>query len=191
MAVIVTAVTAVISAGLGGWLTIRAQDRLWRRDHQRQWRDIRLAAYTDHVNAVRAYVAYVLMPSTTISTVVRPVEPHDLMPFFDDSGTPYRERLEASKTALRLIADRSDTVRASNSLVHSARALAAARAGHDLDGIPADRFTQLWAAEREFVLHARAELGLASDFEIGARPAEAIAADDRSAAGLAAWVPES
>ncbi|MFF2555120.1 hypothetical protein ACFVUS_29235 [Nocardia sp. NPDC058058] len=190
MTVIVTAVTALISAGLGGWITLRAQDRLWRRDRQRQWRDIRLAAYTDHVNAVRAYVGYVLIPTTTITIVMRPIEPHDPMPFFDASGAVYRERLDATKTTLRLTADRSDTVRAANSMVRSARALAAARASHGLDSIPSERFTELWTAEREFVLHARAELGLANDFEIGDRPARAIAAGDRSAAALAAWVHE-
>lgn len=38
---------------IGGWLTVRDQDRLWRRDQDRQWRDIRLNAYTDFIGAAR------------------------------------------------------------------------------------------------------------------------------------------
>ena len=48
--------------------------------------------------------------------------------------------------------------------------LAADRAVHSIDDIPPERFEQLWSAEREFVLTAREEPGLASDFEIGGRP---------------------
>ena len=56
--VAVTAVTTLIAVALGGWLTGRAQDRIWQRDHQRQWRDIRLTAYTGYLTAFREYVAY-------------------------------------------------------------------------------------------------------------------------------------
>lgn len=52
----ITAVIALLGVLLGGWLSLRNQDRLWQRDHARQWRDIQLAAYKDFVVATRAYV---------------------------------------------------------------------------------------------------------------------------------------
>ena len=45
----ITATTTMLAVLIGGWLTVRAQDRLWRRDQDRQWRDIRLRAYTEFV----------------------------------------------------------------------------------------------------------------------------------------------
>jgi hypothetical protein len=166
----VTAAATLTAVLLGGWLTTRSQDRHWRRDHQRQWRDIRLAAYSEYVSAFREFVAYVLRPTTQVVAVPRPAEPYDLMPFFDQEGSTYRQRLEASKTAVRLICDRPEVVQACNAMVRHARLLAAERAGHDIDSVPAERFQDLWSAERQFVLAARIELGLAADFEIGDRP---------------------
>lgn len=190
--VTVTAVTTLMAVVLGGWLTIRAQDRLWRRDHQRQWRDIRLAAYTSYLTAFREYVAYVLQPTARVLAVPRPRTPNDLMPFFDETGSAYKERLEATKTALRLISGRSGVVRASNAMVRHARSLAAGRATHDIDAIPPERFERLWSAEREFVLAAREELGLASDFEIGDRPPHSGDAErgEMPVSPLATWVHE-
>ncbi|MGW4679421.1 hypothetical protein ACWEOS_13235 [Micromonospora taraxaci] len=152
--------TTLLAVLLGGWLTTRAQDRLWRRDDQRQWRDIRLTAYTTFLTAFREYVAYVLLPSARITAVPRPHSPHDLMPFFDEQGTRYKEQLEATKTELRLIAGRPEIVAASRTMVQQARLLAAARATHDADALPAERFDELWAAERRFVAAARRELAV-------------------------------
>jgi hypothetical protein len=77
-------------------------------------------------------------------------------------------------------------------MVRHARLLAADRSTHDVDAIPPERFEQLWSAEREFVLAAREELGLASDFEIGDRPprGEDAEPDETSVSPLAAWVHE-
>jgi hypothetical protein len=86
------------------------------------------------------------------------------MPFFDDDGSRYRERLESTKTALRLVAGRSEVVSGSSELVREARHLAATRAGNGVEAMPADRFDALWAAERRFIEVARAELGLPSAF---------------------------
>jgi hypothetical protein len=189
----VTAAATLISVMLGGWITVRAQDRLWRRDHQREWRDIRLTAYTSYLTAFREYVAYALRPTTRVLVVPRPRKPHDPMPFFDEAGSAYKERLEATKTALRLISGRPDVVRASNTMMRHARLLAADRATCDVDALPAERFERLWSAEREFVLAAREELGLLTDFEIGARPGqtEGIGRDDAAASPLAEWIHET
>ncbi|MFI6236819.1 hypothetical protein ACIBD9_24945 [Micromonospora sp. NPDC050784] len=160
----VTATTTLLAVLIGGWLTVRAQDRLWRRDQDRQWRDIRLNAYTDFIGAVREYVAFVLNPAARITAVPRPRDPSDLMPFFDDEGSRYRERLESTKTALRLVAGQVEVVSGSSELVRQARLLAATRAGSDAQALPADRFDALWEAERRFIEVARAELGLPSAF---------------------------
>jgi hypothetical protein len=187
-----TAVTTLIAVILGGWLTIWGQDRLWRRDHQRQWRDIRLAAYTSYLTAFREYIAYVLRPTTRVSTVQRPRKPYDPMPFFEDQGSVYKERLDAAKTALRLVSGRPDVVQASNEMVRQARLLAADRATHDIDALAPERFERLWSSEREFVLAAREELGLASDFEIGDRPLRGRDSerDGASKSPFAAWVQD-
>jgi hypothetical protein len=72
----ITAAIALIGVLLGGWLSLHNQDRLWRRDHARQWRDIRLAAYKDFVVASRAYVAYAAEPSAGVTAVPHPRVPN-------------------------------------------------------------------------------------------------------------------
>lgn len=160
----VTATTTMLAVLIGGWLTVRAQDRLWRRDQDRQWRDIRLNAYTDFIGAAREYVAFVLNPAARITAVPRPRDPGDLMPFFDDEGSRYRERPESTKTALRLVAGQPEVVSGSSELVRQARLLAAMRADSGVEALPANRFDALWEAERRFIEAARAELGLPSAF---------------------------
>lgn len=190
--VCVTAAVTLAAVALGGWLTSRAQDRLWRRDHLRQWRDIRLASYSSYLTAFREYVAYVLRPAAQVQAVPRPEARGELMPFFDEVGSAYKERLEATKTALRLISGGPDVVRASNMMVRHARLLAADRATCNVDAIPPERFEGLWSAERQFVLAARGELGLASDFEIGERPVQGANTDrdNEPVSPLAAWIHE-
>jgi hypothetical protein len=196
----ITAAATMLAVMLGGWLTVRAQDRLWRRDHERQWRDIRLSAYTDFIGAFREYVAFVLQPNARISAVPRPREPGDPMPFFDEVGTRYKERLESTKTALRLVTNRSTVVRASSAMVHQARLLAASRATHSIDTLPAPQFDALWAAEREFISEARAELGLTGRIELslyetspadGRSDVEVELADDVRREGIASDVGEA
>jgi hypothetical protein len=156
-----TAFATLVAVLLGGWLTVRAQDRLWARDQARQWRDIRLKAYTDFIGAFREFVALLLVPSTVVKAVARQDGEGDLMPFFDEAGSPYRERLEVTKTAVRLVAGSASVIEATNAMVHNARSVAAARASHDVGAVPAEQFRALWAAERAFVQAARAEIGLA------------------------------
>jgi hypothetical protein len=145
---------------LGGWLTIKNQDRLWRHDHARQWRDIRLAIYRDFLSAYREYIAFTLEPTASISAVPHPRKPGALMPYFDASGRPYKERLEATKTAVRLVSELPDTLNALDALVARARDVAATRATHDVGHTPAEDFQKLWEAERAFLKTARQELGL-------------------------------
>lgn len=163
--VVITASATLLAVVLGSWVTVRAQDRLWRRDHARQWRDIRLAHYGEFLAAFREFVAFVQLPTTKITTVRRQREPHDLVPLFDEAGSPYREKLEAAKTAMRLVSSRPEVVRASQTMLHYARQLAAERANTAPELTPSESFDRLWEAERAFVRQARDELGLDSVFD--------------------------
>jgi hypothetical protein len=85
-----TAIATLLGVLIGGWLSIRNQDRLWRRDSARQWRDIRLTAYTKFLAAFRAYVAFASEPTAKITAVPHPRISGELMPFFDERGTQYK-----------------------------------------------------------------------------------------------------
>ncbi|NKE59964.1 hypothetical protein FXN61_25455 [Lentzea sp. PSKA42] len=165
----ITATATMLAVLIGGWLTLRAQDRLWRRDQDRQWRDIRLNTYTEFINAFREYVAFLLQADAHISAVPRPRAPGDAMPFFDETGTKYKERLESAKTSLRLVTEQAGLIRASSAMVHQARKLAASRATRSVDELPSAEFDALWAHEREFITHARTELGLSNALLLAGR----------------------
>jgi hypothetical protein len=156
----VTAAVTLAAVLLGGWLTVRTQDRLWRRDHARQWRDIRLKAYGDYVTAFRQYIAFTLEPAAKIVAVPHPRRPGELMPFFDSDGRPYKERLEATKTQVLLVAESQTTLDAARRLLLHARRVAADRATHEVGQVPSETFERLWRAERSFVAAARQELGV-------------------------------
>jgi hypothetical protein len=174
----ITATATMLAVLIGGWLTLRAQDRLWRRDQDRQWRDIRLNTYTEFINAFREYVAFFLQADARISAVPRPRAPGEPMPFFDETGTKYKERLESAKTSLRLVTDQAALVRASSAMVHQARKLAASRATHEVDELPSAEFDALWACEREFITCARTELGLAGALPGSDRAVDKFATSD-------------
>ncbi|WP_157877960.1 hypothetical protein [Streptomyces torulosus] len=158
----ITAVVALLGVVLGGWLSIHNQDRLSRRDHARQWRDIRLAAYKEFAAAYRQYVAFVLDPSANITAVPNPRFPGELMPVFDQAGRPYKERLETAATAVRLVCESPDTLRATNNVVWSVRQIANTRATQSEAALPSETFIALWSVQQAFLLAARQELGLAA-----------------------------
>jgi hypothetical protein len=157
---VITGLVALVGVVLGGWLSLRNQDRMWQREHQRQWRDIRLSVCNEFLAANRRYVAYVLDPGASITAVPHPREPGRLMPFFNETGRPYKEALEAGFTAMRLVTQRPETVRAGVLFVNCAREVAAARATLSEADIPSQAFERLWAAEQDFINAVRAELGL-------------------------------
>ncbi|MEV5833527.1 hypothetical protein [Nocardia sp. NPDC052112] len=146
---------------LGGWLTIRNQERQWHRDHEREWRDIRLSTYNEFASAYRQYVAFAVEPSALISAVPHPQAPGELMPFFDEAGRPYKEKLESTWIALRIVCQSEQTVGTGLQILTAARQVAAARANHGASDIPAELFQQLWAAQDAFIAAARVELGVA------------------------------
>ncbi|MER6441310.1 hypothetical protein ABT275_33740 [Streptomyces sp. NPDC001185] len=159
---VITGLVALAGVALGGLLTLRNQDRAWQREHQRQWRDIRLTMCNEFLAANRRYVAYVLDPRASITAIPHPREPGSLMPFFDETGRPYKEALEAGFTAMRLVVERPETVRAGVTFVNRAREVAAARATRSEADIPSETFDSLWKAEQDFINAVRGELGLAS-----------------------------
>jgi hypothetical protein len=157
----ITALVTLLAVLLGGWLSVRNQDRLWHRDHARQWRDIRLGTYRDFLSAYREYIAFTLDPAAKIIAIPHPRHTGEMMPFFDEAGRPYKEKLEATLAAARLVSELPQTMDAIRELVRRARQVAAARAIHDPGETPAEEFEELWAAERVFAGFARRELGLA------------------------------
>ncbi|MER5978569.1 hypothetical protein ABT142_18935 [Streptomyces sp. NPDC001857] len=157
----ITAVVALVGVLLGGWLSLRNQDRQWRRDHARQWRDIRLAAYRDFVVAARAYATYAADPSAGITAVPHPRIADTFMPVFDAAGRPYAERLDASSTTVRLVSESPQTIRAAEAVVRAVRQIAAARAAHTgSPQLPVETFVALWSSLQAFLPAARQELGL-------------------------------
>ncbi len=166
----ITGGITLLAVLLGGWLSIRNQDRLWRRDTARQWRDIRLSAYSDFLSAYREYIAFTLEPTAKISAVPHPRKPGELMPFFDAVGRPYKEKLEATKTAVRLVSELPKTGDALDALVRRARRIAAQRATHGARDMPPEDFQELWDAEHKFLTAARQEMGLAKAWRTGPGP---------------------
>lgn len=156
----ITAVVTLLAVALGGWLSVRNQDRLWRRDHERQWRDIRLSAYKDFLSAYREYVAFAQEPTAKISAVPHPRRHGEMMPFFDKKGRPYKEKLEATTMSVSLVSERPETRDALFELIRRARIIAAARAMYSPGDIPDQAFQELFEAHNAFVFAARRELGL-------------------------------
>lgn len=162
-----TAVTGgitLLAVLLGGWLSVQNQDRLWRRDHARQWRDIRLTAYRDFLSAYREYIAFTLEPTANISARPHPRRPGDMMPYFDEIGRPYLEKLDATRTAVRLVSEFPETGDILDLLVRRARRIAAARATYGSEEIPDEDWQQLWASEHAFITAARQEISLPKEW---------------------------
>lgn len=157
----ITAVVTLLAVLLGGWLSVHNQDRTWRRDHSRQWRDIRLAIYQDFLSAYREYLAFVQDPAAKIAAVPHPRRSDEMMPFFDSEGRPHKERLESARMAVNLVSEFPETIDALLYLMQRVRNLAAARATHEPTGIPENLWDTLFAAHNSFVMATRRELGLA------------------------------
>jgi hypothetical protein len=142
----VTGLVTLLGVSLGGWLSVRNQDRMWRRDHARQWRDIRLSTYQDFLSAYREFFAFVLDPTAKITAVPHPRNKGDMMPFFDEHGRSYREKLETARMAVSLVSEHPETRDALLLLMRRVRNLAAARAAYSSPDIPSETFEALFAA---------------------------------------------
>lgn len=156
----ITAAVTLLGVALGGWLTVWNQDRVWRREYARQWRDIRLSAYKDFLSAYREYLAFVQDPSSKITAIPHPRRQDELMPFFDADGRPYREKLESARMGVTLVSQEPGTRDAVFLLMRRVRAIAAARASKPPTEMADELFPNLFAAHNAFVSAARKELGL-------------------------------
>lgn len=157
---VITAAMSLAAVALGAWLAGRAQDRGWRRDHAQRWRDIRLERYIAFLDAVREYVVYVQQPEATITVIKRPQHPHNLMPRLEEDGAAYTQRLDSTKTAVRLVTSNDKVFQASRDLVDAARQLAVGIATDAPGMAVSEHFQQVWKAERSVIRHTRTELGL-------------------------------
>jgi hypothetical protein len=162
MSNVITGGITLLAVLIGGWLSIQNQNRLWQRDHARQWRDIRLATYKDFLSAYREYIGFTLEPTANISARPHPRRAGDLMPYFDEAGRPYLERLDSTRAAVRLISELPETGDALDMLVRRVRRIAALRATHSAEEIPDEDWQRLWAAEHAFTTAARQEVGLSA-----------------------------
>ncbi|WP_209666129.1 hypothetical protein [Amycolatopsis magusensis] len=150
----------LIGVMLGGWLTTRNQERLWRREHARHWRDIRLSAYNDFLLAYRQYVVFAVHAAARTSASQGSEKTDGNVPHLDESVIPYEEKLEASAGVVRLVSERQTTPDAAKRLVLRSRQVVAATSDHPEQGTPGELIEQLSRANEEFVTAARLELGL-------------------------------
>lgn len=164
---IITGVVALLGVLLGGIITIRNQERLWVREHERQWRDIRLRVFEDFIAACRGTVAYISSPDAKIKSAPHPQRQGDSIPFYDEIGTPIRERMDAAVTKIRLISSSSETANSAHQMVFSIRDLAAARATYVHDEMPHELWLRVFENQQKFLLAARNELNLPELSESG------------------------
>lgn len=82
------------------------------------------------------------------------------IPILDETGVPYKERLDAAHASVRLIAGSVLVVEHAHDLSKAVRRAVATRAHYDAGRIPRETYLAVWAAEGRFINTVRAELGL-------------------------------
>ncbi|WP_326629898.1 hypothetical protein OIE67_38950 [Nonomuraea fuscirosea] len=158
-AVWLSGLMALAGVGLGGLLSSRAQDRAWKREEQRRWRDARRSTYGDFVAAVRQYRLFVSGPDAAVEVWMHP-DGTRLIPAIGPGGADYQTKMEASFTAVQMVAQDQETVNKAHFLASIARRVAVARAVHGPGKVPSDLDESLFTAERDFLNSARRDLGL-------------------------------
>ncbi|MFF2436999.1 hypothetical protein ACFVU4_22940 [Streptomyces sp. NPDC058107] len=156
----ITAMVTLLAVALGGVLSVRNSDRSWHRDHAQKWRDIRLEIYGEFLSAYRQYMICALDPNSQVLGMERANLPSDPIPIFDETGRPYKEKLDATLMSVRLVSERPETVIAVNQLARAVRRLAASRVNHGVDDLPGELFESTFRAQHDFVRAVRLELGL-------------------------------
>jgi hypothetical protein len=158
-AVWLSGLIALAGVGFGSLLSSRAQDRAWRREEQRLWRDVRRTTYGDFTAAVRQYRLYVTGPDAWIEVWTHP-DGGRLVPGIGPEGAEYQEHMEAAFTAVQMTARIQETVDRAHLLASIARRVAVARAIYGAGHVPSDLDESLFTAERDFLNSARRDLGL-------------------------------
>ena len=157
-----TGLVALFGVVLGGWITSRNQDRIWRREHEGKWRDVRLSSYLEFVSAYRQYVAYATNPDAKIIARPHPRRPGVMMPTLAEDGRTYQEQLDTASVQVRLVSQMPETVIACAQVVHHARQIAAAaRAVQGGDETSTDEiYPVFFEAQNRFLNAVRRELDL-------------------------------
>ncbi|MGH3391041.1 MAG: hypothetical protein ACRDOO_19405 [Actinomadura sp.] len=158
-AVWLSGLMALAGVGFGGLLSARAQDRAFRREERRLWRDARRRTYGEFVAAVRQYRTYVTGPDARIEVWAHPGGGR-LVPGIGSEGAACQERMEAAFTAVQMMAPDQETVDKAHLLTSIARRVAVAGAVHGAGQVPGDLDESLFAAERDFLNSVRHDLGL-------------------------------
>ncbi|MEV0611725.1 hypothetical protein AB0I81_00255 [Nonomuraea sp. NPDC050404] len=159
IAVWLSGLMALAGVGLGGLLASRAQERAWKREEQRRWRDARRTAYGEFVAAVREYRSFVSRPDARVEVWLRP-DGTRLIPAIGPEGAEHQTKMEASFTAVQMVARDQETVNKAHYLAGLARRVAVARAVHRPGQVPGDLDESLFTAEHDFLNSARRDLGL-------------------------------
>ncbi|MFE0155192.1 hypothetical protein ACFWY5_49205 [Nonomuraea sp. NPDC059007] len=158
-AVWLSGLIALAGVGLGGLLSSRAQDRAWKREEQRRWREARRSTYGDFVAAVREYRSFVSGPDTSVEVWMHP-DGTRLIPAIGPGGAEYQTKMEAAFTAVQMVARDQETVDKAHFLAGIARRVAVARVVYGPGKVPSDLDESLFTAERDFLNSARRDLGL-------------------------------
>jgi hypothetical protein len=83
-----------------------------------------------------------------------------MMPYFDENGRPYREKLEAARMKVFLVTESPEVIDTSRFLMRRVRNLAGLRAEYKPGQIPEKAFQDLFDSHNAFTAAARNELGL-------------------------------
>ncbi len=159
LAVWIAGLTTLAGVGLGGALTSRAQERAWKREDARAWRDARRATYGGLVAAVRRYRGYVAGPQADVEVWFHP-DGERLVPGIGTDGAAHQDAMESAFTEVQLTARDQHTVDHAHLLTSIARRVAVARAVHGAGHVPSHLDEALFTAERDFLNAARRDLGL-------------------------------
>ena len=158
-AVWLSGLMALAGVGFGGLLSSRAQDRAWRREELRLWRDARRRTYGEFVAAVRQYRLYVTGPDARIEVWAHPGGGR-LVPAIGIEGASYQEKMEATFTEVQMMAPDQQIVDKAHLLTSIARRVAVAHAVHGAGQVPSELDESLFTAERDFLNSVRHDLGL-------------------------------
>lgn len=149
-------ITALLGVWLGARMSGRAQDRALGQEQDRQAAEIKRTAYTNHLTALRAYIAYVTSHPHEILSIRNP-DGTNPRPGFSGRGHEVREAVETTYTVLQLVAAEQETVNQAHLVSRAARRIAVAAA--ERDPRLAEKLLAFWDLERGLVNRMRGELG--------------------------------
>ena len=164
---------ALLGVWIGGRLTLRTQRASWERADQQHWRDMRHAAYTEFLGAIRDYRSYIGRSSTKIGAR-KHTDGLRLMPEFEPSSSHHIQRLDAAFAQVQLVSPDQGTVDAARRAARISRRVAVAKALEESAVIPYEFDLQFWEAQLAFVNAVRLEFDLPTISNAGHHDTEEI-----------------